>query len=125
MDPFQYFEGGKQGVIERFFNLMAPIANGMRDEYRKVYIQYGDLPADFFERIAAGDRTVVTETSIQTFQITINEGFGEFQNFGPDEKAKWLAKANGDGFVSVSAPMPDDSRVRLYVLIEGLRALGE
>jgi len=52
MNPFQYFAGGEEGVISRFLALLQKAAADVPEEYRQEIIQYGEIPSDFFERIA-------------------------------------------------------------------------
>jgi hypothetical protein len=123
MNPFQYFDGGEEGVISRFLVLIQKSAAEIPEKYRQEIIQDGELPFDFFERIAAGDRSVVTGEAVEALQIEISQGLGVLQNFGPEEQQKWENEA--EGFCSVSGGMEEETRIKIFVILKAIEKLGK
>lgn len=127
MNPFDCFEGGREGVLSRFVSMFQPKVIALSELERKEIAQHieGRVAEDIWGRLAVGDSSVLVGNNainvlVNVFWLNTNDGLGD-PNF--ENEGEWLTAMHEHGFRSVSAPMPQENLVRLFVILEALRSL--
>jgi len=125
-DPFQYFEGGREGVRKRFGEIFIKELETLSHEEIMHLCEAAPLNPQKLHRLARGDYEVVDSQMIEhlstSFKYDTRNGFGR-PNIPPEEKSKLVGMANRKGFYMMPEDASTNDRLELYLIVEALRRL--
>ena len=127
-DPFKYFEGGKEGIQERY-------GNGIREGYKdcsngeiEEICRLRDIDSNQLREILKGNYNQINSEAVQRLSpilFDVSKGFGR-PSISPEEESRLIQMANSDGFcafVGIGDSFSVADRLELYLVTEALRRL--
>lgn len=123
LNLFDYVEGGRQGVLDKFISLFKPVVKTMSDDDKRSLIESYEWPQDVFDRIESGDTSVLVGNNVingmcNSFAITVDEGF-ERINLGDVDWQKELRLQQ----IVMTAPLSAESQAKLHIILGCLQEL--
>lgn len=130
VDVFASFEGGREGVIQRFRKLVLDRIENLKFSEVSELEESADLPAGSFRRLAEGDLGMVTAKAIQTLadplDYSMEDVFGTTLTLDKDTRAAIMREMLSEKFVSVAAAGAEGgapNNLTVFVIVKALREL--
>ena len=132
VSPFEFFRDGRDGVKARFAAKISEAAVGLSSEHKSQLEEYVGFASGELDRILnAGPEAInsdVVQTLCDPFRITIEDGFGPFDEDKFQAQAdEWTKRAADDEFVPVAGATdgawPEHETVKLFVMLCALQQL--
>jgi len=125
-DPFKYFPGGREGVLERFGREVKRIAERFSPQQAQSYCEYWDIDIQTFYAIAKGNYHLINSDiaqKVQSVRFTFNDGFGR-PNVSHEERDTIANMAKGFVVGTGSGDDYDPSDgIELFLISQALQKL--